>query len=588
MNLLLAQKTKAEELSDDCDFLQKWTALYEHCAWGTVFQTPLFIKTWYEIYKEAFDLLFIYELNESNALTGFFPLAIEKATGKICAAGCYHAEYQTWLATEENGGFFVEKAFDALRREFPDKKLELLFLSPTTPLGWIEKKNGWGGQTVLLTHLHPSIEIGNGEKSEESLRKKGNKTRFRQLKKLGEVRLEKLETPEELEKVFDEIEDYAKIRLSALHNIPPVHDPYRKPFHLALMNFPNLLHASLLKVGEQIASAKISLRNRNEMLLSITSMSPFLARQSPSKLHILLLGKEFAAEKIPVFDLSPGGGYKERFATHCEKVHSLTVFFSKANFLRYKSKQKVVGLTKESLERFNITKTKAFTFADKVRHKLRRVKYRTIPRTILKNTRRKLYEHRECRIYSFDARKAASLENPNLMRRDSVSDLLQYAPNEGWQPTVSQFHQSCLERFGNAVHSYTRVEDNTLVHSGWLIERQEISRVFEVEQEFQLPANSAVLFDYYTHPQARGRGLYYQSLLQGLHDAAQIPETKQVFIGVLADNAPSRHVIEKVGFIYRGSLFKETKFGKVRKWQVWNDGFQEMTHEMSLKESFSS
>jgi CelD/BcsL family acetyltransferase involved in cellulose biosynthesis/RimJ/RimL family protein N-acetyltransferase len=586
MNFSLARKTEARNLISDANFLRDWEALYQNCSWATVFQSPVFVKTWYEIYGEVFDLLFVYETNEAENLNGLFPLAIEKSSGKICAAGDYHAEYQTWLACEENANSFVEKAFDRLRRDFFEQRLELLFLAPNTPLIWFENKKKWGGQTNLLTHLHPLIEIGNGEKSEESLRKKGNKTRFRQLNKIGEVRLETLRTPEELEPIFDEIEDYMKLRMSALHNVLPEYDARRKPFHLALMKNSDFIHASLLKAGDKIASAKIALRNRGEMLLSVTSMSPFFARQSPSKLHILLLGKAFAKEKIPVFDLSPGAGYKERFATHCKEANSITVFFNKADFLRYKSKRKVYGLTKERLEQLNIAKTKVFAFSDKLLHKLRRVKYRTVPGTILKNTRRKIFERRECRIYSFDVQKIALLENPNLMRRDSVADLLKYVPAEGWQLTVSQFHKVCLERFENGNHSFTFADDDTLLHYGWLIERQEISDVSEVRQKFELPPNSAVLFDFYTHPKARGRGLYKKSLLQGLHSAAQIAGTEQVFIGVMADNLASRRVIEKTGFVYRGSLFNETRFGKIKKWQIWDAKMSEKSDSASLNENF--
>lgn len=585
MPLFIAENKKAETLLNDENFVRKWSSLAENCAWGTIFQTPVFVKTWFEIYGDVFDLLFVFEENEAKELTALFPLAIEKQTGKICAAGDYHAEYQAWLATEANANGFAEKSLDALAKRFPEKKLELLFLAPNAPLEWTKNKNGWGGQINLLSHSHPIIEIGGGEKSEESLRKRGNKTRLRQLNKIGAVRLEKLETAEELEAIFDEIEDYSKIRLSALHNVAPVCDRRRKRFHAALMRVPNLIDASVLRVGERIASAKVSLKNRGEMLLSITSMSPFLARQSPSKLHILMLGKEYAKRKIPVFDLSPGGGYKERFATACKTAHSVTIFFSRKDFLRHKSKRKIYRLSKESLERLSVTKTRAYAFADKLLHKLKRVKYRTIPRTILKNTRRKIYELKECRIYSFDARHVSSRQTDEFLKRDSISDLLKYSPVEGWQFTASEFHLNCLERFENGYHSFTVADDETLLHYGWLIERQETSRVFEVEQEFDLPPNSAVLFDFYTHPKARRRGLYRKSLLQGLFCAARVPETEQVFIGVMADNAASRRVIENAGFVYRGSLFKETRFGKVRKWQIWEEN-SEKKSSADLTENF--
>ena len=303
---------------------------------------------------------------------------------------------------------------------------------------------------------------------------------------------------------------------------------------------------------------------------------------------MLMLGEDLASTDYENFDLSPGSGYKERFATRIEKCDSLTIFFSKSDFARYKTRRKLVKTGQKGLEKFNVTKTRAFKFADKLRHKLQRVKLQTIPRTILKNIARKIYESKECRMYSFDVSKVDSLENPNFMEVDSISDLLDYAPAEGWQDTRSQFHKKVLHNFENGIHSYTHSENGKLLHYGWMVERQETSRVTEVDQEFTLPPNTTVLFDYYTHPEARGKGLYQKSLIQGLHDAAKIPETKQVFIGVLANNLASRYSIEKLGFKYEGSLFKKTIFGRIRKWQKWDRESQVQKKTLSLEKICST
>jgi RimJ/RimL family protein N-acetyltransferase len=66
---------------------------------------------------------------------------------------------------------------------------------------------------------------------------------------------------------------------------------------------------------------------------------------------------------------------------------------------------------------------------------------------------------------------------------------------------------------------------------------------------------SAALFDFFTHPQARGKGLYQAAMQQMLHDASCIPNTSQVYISVMADNVASRHAIEKIGFKYKCSLY---------------------------------
>ena len=59
-----------------------------------------------------------------------------------------------------------------------------------------------------------------------------------------------------------------------------------------------------------------------------------------------------------------------------------------------------------------------------------------------------------------------------------------------------------------------------------------------------------------------GQNVYDQSALrQIVVDAAAIPDTRNVFISVLADNAPRRHVIEKVGFQHYASVVRRMRFG---------------------------
>ena len=586
MGLKLARGKKAARLLRDVDFRRKWERLYDACPWGTVFQEQKYLEIWYRNYGHAFELILIYQEDSSGELAGLFPLARCLDSDKLCFAGDYHAEYKTWLATPANGNSFPEKALDTVSREFPDAILQLLFLAPNTPLEWTSGK--WTKQIRLQHVPRPLVDLGKQNRSDRSLRKRGNKTRIRQLKKKGQFEFSEISSPDGFSKIFDEIENNSHLRLSGLHNVRPKRDPNRKQFHLDLMTDTDVVYPTVLKVGENIASSQVCFRNKDEMLLCITSMSPFFAKQSPSKIHLLMLGKKLTASQFRNFDLSPGNGYKERFATHIENSHSLTVFFRKRDCDRYRIKRHLIGVARKSLESLSIRKTRVFKLADRLNHKLRRSSISSLPNTIVKNLRRKIYDCRECRMYSFDVTRLHSFNDPTAMKVDSVSDLLKYRPVSGWQETTSQFHKKVLKNFENGLHSYTYSENGQLLHYGWLIERQEVSKIFEVGQEFKLPPNTSVLFDYYTHPDARGRGLYQKSLIQGLHDASRIPGTSQVFIGVMADNVASRHVIEKLGFRYEGSLFKETRFGRVRKWQDWEKRSRVIKQSAIIDEAYAT
>jgi RimJ/RimL family protein N-acetyltransferase len=47
---------------------------------------------------------------------------------------------------------------------------------------------------------------------------------------------------------------------------------------------------------------------------------------------------------------------------------------------------------------------------------------------------------------------------------------------------------------------------------------------------------------------------------------ARLPGTERIFTAVPAENAAARHVVEKAGFVYEGSLFAEVQFGRKRGW----------------------
>ena len=586
MSLHIARKRESERLLHDPQFRRQWIELYENCPWGTVFQDVDYLSIWYRNFKERVELIFIYESDQAENIIGLFPISRCIETGKLTIAGDYHAEYQTWLATPENGDKFAEKALNKLCSEFPTSRLQLMFLAPNTPKKWFEGK--WANRIRLQRVPRPLVNLDERNTSEQSLRKRGNKSRIRQLRKRGELSYSVLECPDKFSKVFDEIESNSHLRLSALHNVQCGDDEARKSFHEDLMRETDIVYPTLLTVDDDIASAQVCFRNKDEMLLCLTSMSPFYGRQSPSKIHLLMLGQELAKTSYKNFDLSPGNGYKERFATETLDSYTLTIFFRRSDYFIHTAKRKALACARNNLARFEVKKNSFFKFADKLLHKVRRVRPYTIPQTIFKNIGRKMYQHKECRMYSFDIRKIGSLENPNLMNVDSIPDLLKYRPVEGWQDTTSQFHQKVLRNFENGIHSYSLADENQLLHYGWLIERQEISQVFEVDQEFKLPENTAVLFDYFTHPEARGKGLYQKSILQGLHDASKIDGTKQVFIGVMADNASSRHVIEKLGFRYEGSLFEETKLGTTRRWQDWSEKSQVSEFEPVSTSAFAT
>ena len=157
-------------------------------------------------------------------------------------------------------------------------------------------------------------------------------------------------------------------------------------------------------------------------------------------------------------------------------------------------------------------------------------------------------------------------EDCECIATDNLQHLDLYQPAETWQSKES-FVRTALQRMESGEHIYTVVEGGKLLHYGWLVESQERAFFDEVDQFFAYPEPGAVLYDFYTHPSARGRGLYQQSIDTMLAEARNMFGAECVYISCLADNAPSRHVIEKKGFSHVASLYLRRIFGWPQRWQ---------------------
>lgn len=189
-------------------------------------------------------------------------------------------------------------------------------------------------------------------------------------------------------------------------------------------------------------------------------------------------------------------------------------------------------------------------------------------RTVLQAVRNRLWYRREMCIYSCHAKNIPDLPQPQLFRRNCYEDLRYYEPSDRWQMRIEEYRVESYKRLKLGYHLYTLVQDGTLAFYGWLAERQQRHEDPLLGQVWFPPFDSSVIFDCYTHQAMRGQGLYYQALCQMLHDALDRCRAEQVCIGSLADNLASRHVIEKIGFRYIGSMIKKGRLGMLRRYTL--------------------
>lgn len=552
----LYKGAEAHQLLESADFLEKWRALLCACPWATCFQGVPFVTTWYRCYADRFDPV-IAVSEEQGKLVGLFTLALDKNTGTLHTAGTHQAEYQVWLATPEHSDAFIDEAVRSLARTWPRRRLRLLFVPAGTPLEWTAK---WRTQCLLRPFSRPVMATQPAEIARTSLEKPKNKKRFRRLERIGAVAFERITDSGEFRAVLDEIADLCDFRQGGISGVLPFRaDPAKKSFYCAMMDCPDLLHVTVLRVGGRIAAAHIGQLNRTEVVLGLITHSPFFAEHSVGKLHLLLLGKKLEEEGVQGLDLTPGGEYKEYHASNHDDVYALDLFLSRSAARSYQARRALIGIGKR------------FVDTNRIRHLLQTLRRKAAMTTVSSLSSalgRKLqkfwYEHREMRIYSL-APDSLPPAPAQPVRRDCLRDLLLYSPAEPWQPPLGAFLSMAMRRLEAGHHFYTIVLDGKLAQYGWVAERLQKAAIRDVGEGFELPPNAAIPYDFYTRPEFRGRGLHQLTFLQSVRDLGAVPGTPGIYLGVMATNGPSVHVIEKYGFKYEKSLFETRRFGRICK-----------------------
>ncbi len=540
-------------LTDD-QSVREWARLYEQCPWATAYQSSDFVVTWLQSYRTRYSPVIVVEYDATLGLCGLLCLAQTVEDGTLVVAGAHQAEYHVWLSEANDPIEFAESALAAVGERFPGRDLSFTFIPGEFPLESLRRLVARFPLAEITVRDRPLMRIDPAE-LDESFRKKSNKSRFNRLKALGELEFTRVTTVSQLAALLDEIADQYDFRQAAAHGVRAFRDdPLKKPFHLALLaRDPNLLQVTVTTVNGRPIAAHFGVAGKGQVHLAIITFSPAHARYSTGKLHLMQLGRALAREEVAVLDLTPGGEpWKERFANAHDHVFELVVYGGHLTRAKRAWRLRLGVVAREGLARFGFTPGAARDAYARLRRISAKGAVRYIGRLLRQRT--------EARIYRYET---ATLEHTPLdgrFHRDSLGDLLKFQMTDR-DRTAEIFLTNAMTRLEAGEHAYTYASGDRLLHSGWLVDQQDEAFLNEVGARYRFPPRSAVLYDFFTDPSARGQGLYRASLRRMLADAA-LQGVQFVYIVVLADNAPSRHVIEGVGFTYQTSLFQSVTLGR--------------------------
>jgi hypothetical protein len=535
------------DLLPDVKFQQDWDALYGTCPWGTVFQSRAFVATWYHIYRSEYLPVLLTE-HTGDQLTGLLSLARDK-TGLIVGAGAKQAEYQVWLSSGDHGDHFISNALLKLWKHFPGTGIQLKYLPGKTPLGWVPKDKVWNKRCELRTYKHPVLLIDEDSISLE-LKKKNRREKINRLKRLGELKFERVTDSKTFSAIFDQLATQYDFRKGAMFNtVFFLADPLRKEFLLALFK-QNLLHATILKLDNEIIASNVGTTGKNWVhLQGINSHAPLYARYSPGILHFLMLGKLLAAEGIKVFDLTPGGdSYKEGLATEFGLAYELNIGPSYNRWARH-IKLKILHHIKANAARLGIKQPV-----------LRKIKRDIL---FLKNT---IQNAKHQGFFSFIGghagrtmlmKKNIAYRNcagapwprnpdPVPINKDNLADLLDFDP-QGGGITRWAFLAGAMRRFETGERCYSWSAAGRLLGCAWL----SAPGAAPAAPNPELPQEAALLQGLYCHPAGRER--YQDFLMAVTGEVVKDRKVDCVFTVVQARDAALCRSLEASGFQATGN-----------------------------------
>lgn len=345
-------------LKEDAE-ITKWSRLYTDCTWATEYQSPQFLRTWFDVFESRFDPLIVRETDASGDTSGLLFLALSKDQRRLIVAGGGQAEYHGWLSVPGNSHDFIQRAI-ALAQQNYGRMVRFTNLMRDVPIAALVAHAQTAKQIITNHDSRPLLDVRHRESLEAVLRKKGNKSKMNRLKKLGALEFQRISTIEEFEACIDDIARIFDERQKVHNGVTVFDNPLHRDFPLEYVRrHPDLSRVFTLKLDEKIIGALIGHKCRDALVIDIIAFDLEYQKYSPAKFVIYLAALELNKEEFTYLDLTPGDEWKKQYQSTNEVVFCLDVFPSERAALTSSGIALAKSAAKFALNSLGISRSKA-------------------------------------------------------------------------------------------------------------------------------------------------------------------------------------------------------------------------------------
>jgi len=183
----------------------------------------------------------------------------------------------------------------------------------------------------------------------------------------------------------------------------------------------------------------------------------------------------------------------------------------------------------------------------------------------------RLWSSRRLHLFGISKEDGAAIRATTEFRRNHLPDLEAFEQTERWL-TRDAFLASARQRIDAGEDVYTRVEDGRLVCYGWLRRDCRRNRYAYVDQTVEFAPGTALIYNGWVHPAARGRGLHQEAQRFRIADVLAEPAGRYLFSAVEEPNRAAHKSAVRAGLRPQAVLETRTRFGRQRKSAQRADG----------------
>jgi len=528
-------------------FQTSWKNLYCECNWSTPFQSPGFVITWFEVYANQMPII-VTRHSRDGVLDGLLILA-KDVTGNIKFAGAQHAEYKGWLEHKDLTHEFIGKALNLVRQDYGPFSLNLSYIYFKEQAEILRHECA---KVIELSPCNREYKKLSHTTVMPSLKKKGNRSKWNRLNKLGCVEYARIIDPDIFRKYLEACSIYHDVWQGAMNNSCPFStDRSKLDFHAKLFERePGIFHLSAITLDKEPVALHIGYINDREICYSIIAHNPMYSSHSLGKLLLLRLSELLLDEGFTSLDLSPGDDHwKKEFST--DRTTAYTGVLHKNAFLKLYYCQ--FNVMRETARLIGIS-------GNRVR-KLSRV-----TGNVFGKLSSSPYQHHVLQIYRLSGRDRSVSDMPAYkISKNNLSDLLLYKDITS-RKDKSQFLKECIRRLTDGEEIYTCSGNDRLLAIGWMNGGHGTEYFPEVGQTFTYNPSGNVIHSISVLHEEDKQGLY--SALVGHMLADSICKNgNNIYLLIESKNAALSNVIETVfGFRLVETLHLKRCFNLTLRW----------------------